>query len=209
MSDEPRDLQRRLEQATAADFPADTPLEPETAALREAWLAFAALLEATGPAPLEKLRSEQEITVRFGKGTVPFSLRENRDSPPVIPGAVRTRRRLAAVAALAASVAVAVTLIWNGMRQPAGPPPLADGPASPDIEQPAPDAKQPRQALAANDVDQDADQFDWDDSLDEQIVQVGREIVRVQQDWYHLDDAFEPIQHGLQQMAEDIEDNML
>jgi len=34
----------------------------------------------------EILRTEQEITVRFGKGTVPFSLRENRDSPPVIPG---------------------------------------------------------------------------------------------------------------------------
>ena len=206
MSDEPRDLQRRLEQATAADCPADKPLEPDTASLREAWLAFAALLEATGPAPLEKLRSEQEITVRFGKGRVPFSLRENRDGPPVIP---RTRRRLAAVAALAASIAVAVTLIWNGMRQPAGPPPLADGPASPDIEQPAPDSKQPRQALAANDVDQDADQFDWDDSLDEQLVQVGQEIVRVQQDWYQLDDAFDPIQYGLQQMAEDMEDNVL
>jgi len=37
---------------------------------------------------LEELRSEQEIADRFGKGTVPFSPRENRDSPPVVPGLI-------------------------------------------------------------------------------------------------------------------------
>ena len=50
----------------------------------------------------ERVRAGQEITVRSGKGTVPFSLRENCDSPPVISvdGAKRVRasRKSAAAA---------------------------------------------------------------------------------------------------------------
>jgi len=56
----------------------------------------AAAGSAGGGETADLLRTEQEITVP-GKGAVPFSLRENRDSPPVIPGLILRDRRLPGV----------------------------------------------------------------------------------------------------------------
>ncbi len=51
--------------------------------------------------------------------------------------------------------------------------------------------------------------LDWDDSLDQQLVSAGQAMVRVQQDWYGLDRTLTPLQHGLEQMQEDIKNNPL
>ena len=49
MTDGQRELERRLERATARQCPAEDSLEPETAALRAGWLALGELLEAAQP----------------------------------------------------------------------------------------------------------------------------------------------------------------
>ena len=50
MSDELNELERQLEQATARSVPSGAPLDPQTASLREAWLAFGQLLSTAEPA---------------------------------------------------------------------------------------------------------------------------------------------------------------
>jgi len=78
-------LMRRLRGATGGQPMAEPATEPAAANL--AWL-----------------RGRRRITCRFGKGTVPFSLRENRDSPQVV---LRPALRWLAIAALYAALVTA------------------------------------------------------------------------------------------------------
>jgi len=175
VSDQPSELQRRLELATAADLPPNATLDDETASLREGWLALGKLLETSQPmcGELPRLRPVRRPTDHdaFWEPT--------------------------GVAMLAASLVIALTLALAliGVKAPGGlstPPYLA---VSPNVEQSLPE--------------QAADELVWDDSLDEHLALVGREIVRIEQDWYCLDDAFYPVQFGLQQVEDDIGNNTL
>ena len=46
-------------------------------------------------------------------------------------------------------------------------------------------------------------------TLDQQIAMAGQEVIRVQQDWYGLDDAYGPVLQGLQQISEEIDNDTL
>ena len=168
MNDELSRLQRQMEEATAADCGPDCPHDTETASLRQGWLAFGELLEAAQPMADE-----------------PLQLR------PMPRRTARSRRLAAGIAAVAASVVVAVTLAWSllGPKQPADPSTPAGGAVASGAAQ--------------------TDELDWDDSLDQQIVQAGQQMVRIQQDWYRPDDAFGSVHDGLEQMEKDIDDNLL
>ena len=93
MSNEMKNLQRQLEEATAAADAVDASLDAETASLRESWLAFGELLDTAGgptPQPLEMPQLPRRV--------------------------VGPRRWLALSAALAASLLIAITLVINAMR---------------------------------------------------------------------------------------------
>ncbi len=181
-----KNLEQQLERATASDSPSDVslgkdtaPLDEDTRALRETWLSLANLLETTQPAADE-----------------PFELQLPRVRPK--------RRWLAGLLVLAASLLVAVALGWHllGSGRPSSPSVPSNQIAIPE---PKPSQPTTKQAVAK----QDESPLDWDDSLDQQLVSAGRAIVLVQQDWYGLDRACAPLQHGLEQMQEDIKNDPL
>jgi uncharacterized protein with von Willebrand factor type A (vWA) domain len=49
----------------------------------------------------------------------------------------------------------------------------------------------------------------WDDPLDEQIALAGQQVLRLQQDWDSLDDAFGPVYHGLEEMEDELDQSTL
>jgi len=123
---------------------------------------------------------------------------------------------VAGVAALAASLLIGLTVAWSLVRNGG-----ADGTTTPDQlaspeeralpeekeSVPAPDVHEPQLAVEEPPA---WDEFDWDDDpLDEQLTLFGQEIVSVQQDWDSLDNAFEPVWNGLEQMAEDLDGETL
>lgn len=120
---------------------------------------------------------------------------------PIPRRTLRPRWALQAVAAAAALV-VAATLVWSLMAlgRPGGPPPRKTA---------AVDRKQPDAARSQPESTPDTEPLEWGDSLDEQIVLAGQEIMSAGQDWYHLDDAFGPVRDGLEQVAEDIDNSTL
>ena len=186
MSDELSKLERQLRQATAPDAATDAPLDDETASLREGWLAFGQLLKNAQPSSDE-----------------PFELR------PMPRRGSFARRKLVLAVAVAASLLVVATLAWQlaGSWILVGPLPATEEIAlpnteQPNTEQPAPVVEEPQTELAA-------DELKWDDSLDEQIASIGQEVVRVQQDWYSLGNAFSTVDYGLEQIEQDMEDNTL
>lgn len=180
MSDELNELERRLERATAAECPSEPILDAETASLREGWLALGQLLEAVRP------QLEQ-----------PLQLPEPARPKPLV------RWRLAGVAAVAASILVGLTLVWKsiGTSRPSTPSSVSEASAV--------EAEQPLPARRTTQLASVADELAWDDSLDQQIASAAQAVVRIQQDWYHLDYAFGPVYHGLEQMEEDFDQGAL
>ncbi len=119
------------------------------------------------------------------------------DKPIPLLRATRSRGRLWVLATLAASLLVVIGTTWVLMGIDRSTPSIV-----PDVDQPAVVQQQQKQPA-------ETDSFDWDDSLDQQIASAGQAIVRVQQDWYYADDAFSPVQDGLEEINEDIQSDML
>ncbi len=179
------DLQA-LEEATAGGDRLAERLDPESAALREAWLAFGEMLEAAQPAnlPSPRFPGEQSET-----------------------GAVRQRRRwqrLLAAAMLAASLLVAVATIWmlgSANRQD-------DHAAVPEQtvatnNQRAPPPKAHDKSAATTDA------LQWDDSIDEQIEQLNWQMLCVQENQAFRTDAFGQAQYRLERVREAIQADAL
>ena len=185
MSDELDRLQRQLERATASECSTDGPLDAETASLREGWLALGELLDAAEPS------REQ-----------PLKLRE-----PLEAGH-RTRRKAAAIVALAASLLVGVTLAgqWLRANRPGGLATLSDESLSEIVRA---DGEPFNPDIGELETAPLADWVDWDDPLDQQIASVAQELVRIQQDWDQVDGAFGPLYFGLEEMAEELDESPL
>jgi len=188
VSKEQDQLRRRLERATAAEFTADElPSDAETALLREGWVALGQLLETAYPA------GEQPL-----------------DLPSLPSRKTAAWRNPAVVAALVASLLVVATLAWSLMSTdgPGNPHQIVDreNGTTPTVkkESPLPDSD----TVPDSDVPE-PDELQWDDSFDEQLAMAGEDVIRIQEDWYGLDDAFGPIEAGLKQIAEDIESDSL
>jgi hypothetical protein len=180
-------LQPRLERATARECPGDGSLDAETASLREGWLALGELLQAIEPSaerPFE-LRALPKDTRRVG-------------------------RPATALAALAACLLVAVTLAgtWMTMTPRGAGRPLsfAKEPVGEKTTAHAGPAVAQREELQPESL---PDSLVWDDPLDQQIASVAQQVVRIQQDWDQVDGAFGPVYHGLEEMAEELEQTRL
>lgn len=181
MSDDLSELQRRLEQITAGRDAAGAELDPESAELRAAWLAFGELLEAD----------------QSGVGSAARPLR----LPPT------GRRRgwpLAAVAAMAASVLVAVTVLWHTRTVTPGP--AASGsPAAVAVKNATPPV--PLQTAPARSAQPSSfvAGLSLDDPLDQQIASVGRTIVEIRQDQFVSAAGPSSLQYQLESVRTGIE----
>jgi hypothetical protein len=169
---------------TADDAPADR-LDPETASLREAWLAFGELLEAVQPGDCPNFHVNENETVPFGAHARP------------------RRQRLLAAGLLAASLLVGAVTVWMlyGARQ--------ENPAA-EPEQMAATNRQDApstQARAKN--ASTADEPQWDDSLDEQFAHVGWQMACVRQNQLFRTDAFGMVQYRMEQFRQTIQTDSL
>ena len=176
MNDELRQLERRLEQATARRLPDGTTLDSETAALREGWLAMAQLLEAADAA------SAEMAPVR-----------------PLPPAGSRRTWMAAAAAAIAASLLVGGALAWklssggNSVEQVA-----KDRAPS---QQPEP-LRAPEKDLTA--FPMALPDTSSDESLDEGIARAYQELIRIEQDWHRLGSASAPLANKLEQIGQEL-----
>ena len=181
MNDESKQLERRLEQATARQLPADTTLDSETAALREGWLALGQLLEAaesaSGPAaPLPAV-------------------------PPV--PARRSWTWLGVVAALAASLLVAGLATWqlfpgSDTGQHAKAPEAARTPQSVQPQEPV---HIPEKTQLATKSGQDSS---WDGTLDESITNAYQELIGIEQDWTGFSGISASVSARLEEISQEL-----
>jgi hypothetical protein len=191
MTDDLRELECRLEQATARHSPAEEALEPETAALRAGWLALGELLEAAQP----------------------------QADPPLLPlpQPAVPRRSLPAVtiAVLAASLLVAVTIAWSarGPQSTAmrlqSPSPRASHLADSGVTLSSSAAQQTPKTTTTQTLPAANELATWDDSLDQQISAVATALASVQEDWHAPLGGSSAIEYQLQQIKKDIEGDTL
>jgi hypothetical protein len=188
MNDDLRQLARQLEQATAGPDAPKAALDPQTASLREAWLAFGQLLEAATSTP----------------GALPEAM-------PWTPPRGHRRWLLPAALAMAASLLVALTVAWgvSGHGPLAGP-----GGAPKEVASnggkhigptPAPEPISPTVSPAAA----PAVELAWDDTLDSEIVSAGRAVVSVGHDWLGRAAGSTAVPYGLSQLNEDLRESPL
>jgi len=171
--DDLKNMQRSLERATAAKDAPQVGLDSQTASLREAWLAFGRLLEAAQPStelPLDRWK------------TTP-------------PPARNRRWILPAAAVLAASLLVGVVAVWmlRATNQPQGAGPAPEQMVATSNHVAAPMREQPAAAPAV-------EGSEWDDSLDEQLAQAGRQVAYAQQDQFPGADTFGLVQYQIEQV---------
>jgi hypothetical protein len=192
------DLQRILELATASTAAPGHGMDPQTAALREAWTAWGRLLE-TAETPLD-----------------PSTIRRRKARSAA-------RRRLPVGVGLAAAVVlVAAAGAWFGLASrragaPLPQPEVAEVGAlpsePPQLPQTAGETPSP-QAVAdfANDLRQSpsvASEAAWDDTVDDEIVQVGEQLMGLQKNWRACADALDPVWCRLGQIEAEVENGTL
>jgi hypothetical protein len=128
-----------------------------------------------------------------------------------LPEMPKVKRRIAPrrwplLVAVASAVCVLICLdvarIWNNAKQPSDVSPLPAVVASNSTAQPVTVDKQPPESAAAAELA-------WDDSLDQQIAQVGQQIAAVQPAWSDRLGAFDAVQYELQQVEQEIEKDKL
>lgn len=110
---------------------------------------------------------------------------------PVAHGSTPAGGGVAVVAVLAAALLVGVTLAWS----------LTGSGRAHRLASPHPGRTDPGQTeheLAVADPT-------WDDPLDRQLAEVGRQIVYLQQDRYYLDDGLAEMAYGLEEIEQAME----
>jgi hypothetical protein len=184
-------------------------MDPQTASLREAWLAWGRLLQAAEPPQ----------PAWFAR--------------PQLPPPTRPRRWRAVVAgALAASLLIGIVslgmliafdrrgkALTSGERTPAAQEkaPTSAGKAStsqekaPALQERAPTSPEkavvtsPKRIASAVATAT----LQWDDTLDEQIAQAGQDVVLVREAWTHRMETPELVQYRFEQFERDFPENRL
>jgi hypothetical protein len=188
---------RTLEEATAAGDPPVDRLDPETASLREAWLALGEILEAAQPSA--------SGTVRFPGEKPIVSVRLLEERANARAAYVQWRwRSLSAAALLAAAVLVGVATVWT-LFGASGQDSVITGPK----ETASTDHKVTPSTRAHCNVKSATDEPQWDDSLDEQIEQVQWQMLCVRENQTFRTDAFGRAQYRLEQFRETIQADSL
>jgi hypothetical protein len=191
MTDDPKELERRLTQATARHDLAEDSLDPETTALRAGWLAFEELLEAAQPQANRPL-----------------------PRPLVLPARSKKDWFAVTIAVLAVSLLIAATVTWSMRGVKPGTVPtvkpfeLAHNGAKPSdtndgLKTQLPHATaQPTPTISGNAAS-------WDDSLDQEISAAAQAVAAVQQDWNAQAGSLLAIEYQLQQLRQDMESGTL
>ena len=186
-------LRQVLEEATAADAsvarraPSNghcplQPQDPEVASLREAWLAFEQLIRAADASAAAMPNVATSIA----------------------PPKPRRRRWLGVVAAVTATLLVALPLEWW----------MAAGKK---VATPAPIAKQdkPRSVVAGTASATNGQKSvttnlaTWEDPLETQIALVSQQISNVEQSWRHRVDDVDLVQYRIDEVADSLQNDAL
>ena len=181
MKNDIEQMQRLLEKATDAGSAPPDELDPETASLREAWLAFGQMLEAAPAACLAA----------------------------AFAGEAEGKEQIVGVLAaglLAASLLIGVVAVWmlHGASRQADPTPTTNEMASTNpIKNVAP-ATQANSPTVAK-----ADEPQWDDSLDERLSQIGWQVTCAQQNQLFRTDTFGVVQYRVEQLRQAIQADSL
>ncbi len=186
MNTEPdKTVEQRLEAATSADVPSDAIRDEQTARLREGWQAMGEMLEAAYPAT--------DRAIPLPSMPLPAMPREK----------LGRRRRCAGLIAAAAAVVACVAVGWGvwWMNRPGV---GSRGQIAKPVESPKTTVpiEIPNDVPVAND-------FAWDDELDERLAVAGRGVAGIRDEWDDLDNSFDAVYDGLQQIQEDIEGSTL
>ncbi len=199
MSNELDKLQRALEQATAEGDRPVAGLDPQTAELRKAWMAFGQLLETAGPAGGESLAwlamppsarrhrglvatlGTLAVALLIGVGTTwmwrtAFRWASSRSPLPPAVAAMTKGSPIAVVPKVAAAPAVARRSAATGKVQPAGP---------------------------------TTSKASWDDPLDAQFAEVGQDVVRVQEAWSAGPRSLDMVWYAVEQAQQEVEKGSL
>lgn len=175
MNDEMNKMQRLLEEVTAAGNAPSEAPDPEIASLREAWLAFGQLLEGVEPA------SDISALPQAGQG------QGERDRPMPRP-AQTWRWLLPTTGLLAASLLVAVAMAWmlrdGGLQEAAAPAPVQ---------------------TASNTARSQSGSVEWDDSFDEQVAQLGQQVIAVRENQHFRVDDFALMEYRIEQFRQEVQ----
>jgi len=190
MNHEMRELELQLERATSPRASPETPLDPETAALREGWLALAQMLQA----------AEQR------GAALP-------EKPAPLPRKRPHLGSLAVVAALTACLSAGVILAWMlaGSRPSPRPSPRSVETARKDVS-PSNDGRLPAPAAVAPSPTAPKTapiELAWDDPLDAQIITTAQAVAAAKQEWPYLADAAASVRMGLEQVQNEMDDSPL
>jgi hypothetical protein len=173
MNDAWKELQDKLEQATARGELHEAELDPETASLHETWIALERLLESAVP-------QERPLSI-----PCPTSLQ-------------RQPRRwlLGSVAVVAASLLIGAVAIWiwqsgsDDGRPGPGPQQITEG----SHQHPA---QLPQGGLPTKPP---ADELKWDDGIDDQLAEMGQQVILASEDWTSQAVASAVIQREFEQV---------
>jgi hypothetical protein len=180
VSDEVEKLERMLQRATAAENVPLDDLDGEAARLREGWIAFGRLLEAAEP--------PAEVSFRC----LPLPRKQSQ------------RRLWSAVGLLAVSLLFCAVAMWI-LQRPSG----AKNASPATMQIASTGAKRPAPAKQAVKLAPGASGPQWDDSLDEQVAQLGRQVIDVQQGSSAWADTGAAVQSKIEQIQQEFKDNNL
>ena len=179
-----QELQRRLEQATAAD--PQTPLDPEAAAWREGWAAWGNLLE-TGNAP-DNATVARLLDIPAASGMAPGNA-EVRKTP------AHSRRSWASYAGIASAALVVSLMVAVGMLKYA---PSIDPPEDGNNDPSAKSiANKPIFPLGRRDP------LAWDDTLDYRFARMETQLLLAQYDSPSLGYSFDSVRSNLDSLSKE------
>jgi hypothetical protein len=188
MKDDFKTSLRSLDEATAAgDRPFES-LDAETASLREAWLVFGEMLEAAQPRTFNSPRLPAEEAIAATTPLHKWPLRQP----------------LLAAALLAASLLIAVAVVWtlNGSRHRANP-----GIMPQQIVANKHRAKPSQTARGKSTTSTNEPQ--WDDSLDGEFQKISWQMLCAEENQTFRTDAFGRTQYRLEQLRQSIQADSL
>ncbi|MBN1911554.1 MAG: hypothetical protein JW818_17565 [Pirellulales bacterium] len=199
MNDEMKQIETRLEQATAPGNHIDPGLDASTAVMRETWLALGRLLEST----------QSEAT----EANVPHC--ENRNRHWRDASATQQRAWMGWALAAAVVLLVGATVLWGLMQGDSGPRPGGPGqgkvatvPKDPPskapgvLQSPVPAAPAANAALTKSELE-------WDDSLDDEIRTAGLALLATEQGWNDPARPVNLVYEQLQRIEKDCSQDVL
>jgi hypothetical protein len=193
MKHDKNNLQRMLEKATDAGDVSPDELDPESASLRDAWLAFGQMLETAQPGSKSPIVPE-ELPIY-----APLPLGEKPSVRATLPHTT-WQWHMRAASLLALTLLIAIVTTWKMQDPHRQTDPDGSRPRTASTDHKTAPLKQPNGQTLAK-----ADEPQWDDKLDEQFAQVSWQMACIQQNQTLRTDAFGIIEYKLGQLSKAIQ----